>query len=245
MGGTEAPLTRIADLRSRFSVWRCHPEGSLLRVRALWVAGRSMVRRLERATPFRWQGLGPLWLAGKLGRGTHRGYREKGRNASGRHERYRRGRVRRRRTVGRDRRSAALVAIGPARARLGARRARRARRARLRRRARDGTAQRTVPGSARTDRRARVPDRGGKGPGSASEPTEPPVLLGDVYVCPSVALRQADERSIAIDEELALLVVHGLLHLLDYDHTEPDETEAMQSREREILASFTELESRT
>jgi probable rRNA maturation factor len=91
----------------------------------------------------------------------------------------------------------------------------------------------------------RVPDRGGKGPGSASEPTEPPVLLGDVYVCPSVAVRQADERSIAIEEELALLVVHGLLHLLDYDHTEPDETEAMQSREREILASFTELESRT
>jgi probable rRNA maturation factor len=91
----------------------------------------------------------------------------------------------------------------------------------------------------------RAPDRGGKGPGSASEPTEPPVLLGDVYVCPSVAVRQAEERSIAIDAELALLVVHGLLHLLDYDHTEPDETEAMQTREREILASFAELESRT
>src|SRR5882757_10089968 len=84
----------------------------------------------------------------------------------------------------------------------------------------------------------RVPDRGGKGPGSASEPSEPPVLLGDVYVCPSVALAQATERSIAIDAELALLVVHGLLHLLDYDHTEPDETEAMQAREREILAGF-------
>jgi probable rRNA maturation factor len=91
----------------------------------------------------------------------------------------------------------------------------------------------------------RVPDRGGKGPGSAGEPTEPPVLLGDVYVCPSVAVRQAAERSIEIDAELALLVVHGLLHLLDYDHTEPDETEAMQGREREILASFAELESRS
>ena len=91
----------------------------------------------------------------------------------------------------------------------------------------------------------RVPDRGGKGPGSAGEPTEPPVLLGDVYVCPSVAVRQAAERSIEIDAELALLVVHGLLHLLDYDHTEPDETEAMQGREREILASFADLESRS
>jgi probable rRNA maturation factor len=88
----------------------------------------------------------------------------------------------------------------------------------------------------------RVPDRGGKGPGSVSEPSEPPVLLGDVYVCPSVALSQATERSIELDAELALLVVHGLLHLLDYDHTEPDETEAMQAREREILASFADLE---
>jgi probable rRNA maturation factor len=90
----------------------------------------------------------------------------------------------------------------------------------------------------------RVPDRGGKGPGSASEPSEPPVLLGDVYVCPSVAATQAAERSLELDDELALLVVHGLLHLLDYDHSEPDETEAMQSRERELLASFADLEGR-
>jgi len=89
----------------------------------------------------------------------------------------------------------------------------------------------------------RVPDRGGTGPGSVSEPSEPPVLLGDVYVCPSVALAQATERSIALDAELALLVVHGLLHLLDYDHTEPDETEAMQARERELLAAFAEFEA--
>jgi probable rRNA maturation factor len=90
----------------------------------------------------------------------------------------------------------------------------------------------------------RVPDRGGKGPGSVSEPSEPPVLLGDVYVCPVVAQRNATERSIELEAELALLVVHGLLHLLDYDHTEPDETEAMQSRERELLAAFAELEAR-
>ena len=56
------------------------------------------------------------------------------------------------------------------------------------------------------------------------------MLLGDVYVCPSVAVRQATEHSIEIGAELALLVVHGVLHLLDYDHSEPDETEAMQAR---------------
>ena len=89
----------------------------------------------------------------------------------------------------------------------------------------------------------RAPDRGGRGPGSATEPTEPPVLLGDVYVCPAVAKRQADERSIALDAELALLVVHGLLHLLDYDHSEPDETAAMQARERELLGAFADLET--
>ena len=88
----------------------------------------------------------------------------------------------------------------------------------------------------------RAPDRGGKGPGSTGEPTEPPVLLGDVYVCPSVALRQATERSIPVDAELALLVVHGVLHLLNYDHADERDAETMQRRERELLERFRQLE---
>jgi probable rRNA maturation factor len=89
----------------------------------------------------------------------------------------------------------------------------------------------------------RQPDEGGRGPGSADEPTDPPTVLGDVVVCPAVAARHAAERSIPVDDELALLVVHGVLHLLEYDHAEPAETERMRRRERELLEAFAALEA--
>jgi probable rRNA maturation factor len=88
----------------------------------------------------------------------------------------------------------------------------------------------------------RQPDQGGRGPGSPADPGDPPGVLGDVVVCPSVAGRQAAERGGALDDELSLLVVHGVLHLLNYDHAEPSEMVAMQRREQEILAQFRELE---
>jgi len=89
----------------------------------------------------------------------------------------------------------------------------------------------------------RQPDQGGRGPGAPADATgDPPSLLGDVVVCPAVAGRQAAERGIPADDELALLVVHGVLHLLDYDHAEPDETAVMRRREQELLAQFRELE---
>ena len=84
----------------------------------------------------------------------------------------------------------------------------------------------------------RYPDEGGRGPGATSDPPEPPLAIGDVVVCPEIARRQADDRGIALDDELALLVVHGTLHLFGYDHAEPDDAERMQRRERELLASF-------
>jgi len=84
----------------------------------------------------------------------------------------------------------------------------------------------------------RMPDQGGRGPGSAGEPAEPPMAIGDVIVCPDVARVQAEERGIPIDDELALLVVHGTLHLFGYDHAELAEAERMQARERSLLASF-------
>ena len=84
----------------------------------------------------------------------------------------------------------------------------------------------------------RMPDQGGRGPGSTSEPAEPPMAIGDVIVCPDVARVQAEERGIPLDDELALLVVHGTLHLFGYDHAEPAETERMQARERSLLGSF-------
>jgi probable rRNA maturation factor len=88
----------------------------------------------------------------------------------------------------------------------------------------------------------RQPDEGGRGPGAPPESTDPPMVLGDVVVCPSVAKRQADESGRPLDDELALLVVHGVLHLLDYDHAEPADAERMQRREAELLARFAERE---
>ena len=88
----------------------------------------------------------------------------------------------------------------------------------------------------------RQPDSGGRGPGAPTDPTDPPVVLGDVVVCPLVAQRQAPDHAGTLDDELALLVVHGVLHLLNYDHAEEQETAVMQARERELLAKFRELE---
>ena len=88
----------------------------------------------------------------------------------------------------------------------------------------------------------RQPDSGGRGPGAPADPSDPPVVLGDVVVCPLVAERQAPQHAGTLDDELALLVVHGVLHLLNYDHAEEEETAVMQRRERELLAKFRELE---
>jgi len=84
----------------------------------------------------------------------------------------------------------------------------------------------------------RHPDSGGTGPGEPSEPEELPMLLGDVYVCPAVAARNAPDHAGTLDDELALLVVHGILHLLGMDHEDPGEAEAMEQRERALLARF-------
>jgi probable rRNA maturation factor len=64
-----------------------------------------------------------------------------------------------------------------------------------------------------------------------------PVLLGDVVVCPAVAREQASDHAGTLDDELALLVVHGVLHVLGHDHAEADETAAMQARELELLSA--------
>jgi probable rRNA maturation factor len=76
---------------------------------------------------------------------------------------------------------------------------------------------------------SRGPDR------APPDPADMPLLLGDVVICPSVAARQAPEHAGTVDDELALLVVHGVLHVLGHDHHEPTERAAMQARERELL----------
>ncbi len=87
----------------------------------------------------------------------------------------------------------------------------------------------------------RNPDNGGRGPATPAEDDEIPQLIGDVYVCPEVAKKQADENNKSLDEEIALLVVHGTLHLLSYDHYEVQEREEMKAREKSILQEFFEL----
>ncbi len=91
----------------------------------------------------------------------------------------------------------------------------------------------------------RNPDNGGRGPGSIGDTDEIPSMLGDVLVCPAFAQREAAQRDVALDTELSLLVVHGCLHLLGYDHAEPEETLIMQERERDLLAGFALLEQST
>ncbi|HSJ54398.1 MAG TPA: rRNA maturation RNase YbeY [Anaerolineae bacterium] len=60
--------------------------------------------------------------------------------------------------------------------------------------------------------------------------------LGDVVVSYSRAVAQAFEQEHPVERELDLLVVHGVLHLLGYDHAEPEEQDEMWARQDEILA---------
>jgi len=63
-------------------------------------------------------------------------------------------------------------------------------------------------------------------------------VLGDIVLCPSVAARQAAEAGHATEEELLLLTTHGILHLLGYDHAEPDEEREMFELQRTLLLTF-------
>ena len=75
-------------------------------------------------------------------------------------------------------------------------------------------------------------------PGSDEEPT-PPGLLGDIVLCPQVAAGQAETAGHPLIDELLLLTTHGLLHLLGFDHAEPDEEREMFGIQRDVLVGFT------
>ncbi|MGB6058787.1 MAG: rRNA maturation RNase YbeY [Microthrixaceae bacterium] len=63
-------------------------------------------------------------------------------------------------------------------------------------------------------------------------------LVGDIVLCPDVAAAQAAEHAGTVDDEMALLVVHGALHLVGWDHDDPDSQSAMWNRERELMKQF-------
>jgi len=75
-------------------------------------------------------------------------------------------------------------------------------------------------------------------PGSDDEIT-PPGLLGDIVLCPQVAVAQAEEAGHSVLDELLLLTAHGMLHLLGFDHAEPDDEKEMFGIQRDILVGFT------
>jgi probable rRNA maturation factor len=70
--------------------------------------------------------------------------------------------------------------------------------------------------------------------------SDEPITLGDVIIAPEVAERQAAELGSTIEEELNLLLVHGILHLLGYGHDDDEAARAMQDRERALLLSWAE-----
>ncbi|MDN4481436.1 rRNA maturation RNase YbeY [Demequina muriae] len=74
-------------------------------------------------------------------------------------------------------------------------------------------------------------------PGTADAPT-PAGLLGDIVVCPTVAARQAATAGHTPEEEMLLLTTHGILHLLGYDHAEPEEEKEMFALQRRLLLTF-------
>jgi probable rRNA maturation factor len=78
-------------------------------------------------------------------------------------------------------------------------------------------------------------------PGTELEVT-PPGLLGDIVICPQVASAQAVVASHETINEVLLLTTHGILHLLGFDHAEPDEELEMFGLQRDILAKFYESE---
>jgi probable rRNA maturation factor len=73
--------------------------------------------------------------------------------------------------------------------------------------------------------------------GPEEEPAETgiPLLLGDVVICPAVAARNAEDHAGSYDEELALLLVHGILHLCGMDHADEAEATEMEALERQLL----------
>jgi probable rRNA maturation factor len=69
-------------------------------------------------------------------------------------------------------------------------------------------------------------------------PEGPPLELGDIFICEKIVDAHAAEHDVSFDSELHLMVVHGVLHILGWDHQTGTEAEAMEEREARHLASI-------
>jgi probable rRNA maturation factor len=84
----------------------------------------------------------------------------------------------------------------------------------------------------------RLPQPGVHTDHSPPDPDSVQALLGDVVICPQVAAAQAAEAEHDVQEEIDLLCTHGILHLLGYDHAEPEEHATMFGLQDRLLASW-------
>ena len=81
-------------------------------------------------------------------------------------------------------------------------------------------------------------DEGSVDHGPSEGPAGEPALLGDIVLCPEVAAKQAAGVGHSTADELHLLTVHGVLHLLGYDHAEPEEEREMFALQARLLAGW-------
>jgi len=64
------------------------------------------------------------------------------------------------------------------------------------------------------------------------------VTLGDIVIAPAVAAQQADAAGHSINHEIFILATHGLLHILGYDHADPDEEKVMFALQEKIVKEW-------
>jgi len=75
-------------------------------------------------------------------------------------------------------------------------------------------------------------------PNELSKNDEVPVVLGDVVICPDVAQKQGDTAGHGMEQEIRILLVHGILHLLGFDHLEPEEEVEMFALQGKIVQDW-------
>ncbi|GAA2528601.1 rRNA maturation RNase YbeY [Pilimelia columellifera] len=97
---------------------------------------------------------------------------------------------------------------------------------------------RWMGGDGPTDVLAFPMDEGNVDHGPGEPTTGEPALLGDIVLCPEVAARQAVGAGHSPTDELSLLTMHGCLHLLGYDHAEPEEEKEMFGLQAKLLESW-------
>ena len=76
------------------------------------------------------------------------------------------------------------------------------------------------------------------GPGASVGSGGPPLPLGDIVICAPQVVREAAEQNKSVSDHWAHLVIHGVLHLLNYSHERDDDRERMEAREVALLADL-------